>query len=106
MEQLTIKGEVKMISETRVISDKFEVCDIVITTEGNYPQHILFTAVNDNIDKVKAVSVGQDVNVEFTVRGREWTSPQGEVKYFNTLDVREITALSPVPVQAVDDLPF
>ena len=29
---------------------------------------------------------GETVEVSFNLRGREWTSPQGEVKYFNTLD--------------------
>jgi hypothetical protein len=27
------------------------------------------------------------VRVEFSLRGREWKSPRGETKYFNSLDV-------------------
>jgi hypothetical protein len=29
--------------------------------------------------------VGDEVEVGINLRGREWTSPQGEVKYFNTI---------------------
>ncbi len=31
--------------------------------------------------------MGDEVRVEFSLRGREWKSPQGELKYFNSLDV-------------------
>ena len=31
------------------------------------------------------LQVGQRVNVHFNLQGREWISPQGEVKYFNTV---------------------
>ena len=34
--------------------------------------------------------VGEFVDVSFNLRGREWTSPQGEVKYFNTVEAWRI----------------
>jgi len=36
------------------------------------------------------INEGEQVEVSFNLRGREWTSPQGEVKYFNTLDAWRI----------------
>ena len=33
---------------------------------------------------------GDQVEVFFNLRGREWTNPQGEVKVFNTLDAWKI----------------
>jgi single-stranded DNA-binding protein len=33
------------------------------------------------------MTVGDQVSIEFSLRGREWRSPSGEVKYFNSLDV-------------------
>lgn len=108
MSELTIEGAIKLINPTRTISDKFEVCEFVLTTEGTYPQHIMFTAVNEAIDKVKPLQIGQNVMINFALRGREWKSPQGDVKYFNTIDVKDITALSPVSSASIDldDLPF
>jgi hypothetical protein len=34
--------------------------------------------------------VGDEVRIEFSLRGREWRSPSGDVKYFNSLDVWKI----------------
>ena len=36
------------------------------------------------------INEGEQVEVSFNLRGREWTSPQGEVRYFNTLDAWRI----------------
>jgi len=30
------------------------------------------------------------VRLDFSLRGREWRSPQGDVKYFNSLDVWKV----------------
>ena len=35
-------------------------------------------------------AVEDQVEVSFNLRGREWTSPDGVVKYFNTLDAWRI----------------
>ena len=35
-------------------------------------------------------NVEDQVEVSFNLRGREWTSPDGVVKYFNTLDAWRI----------------
>ena len=39
---------------------------------------------------IDTIQVGQKVNVYFNLRGREWTNPQGEIKYFNSLDAWKI----------------
>jgi hypothetical protein len=36
------------------------------------------------------MNAGEQIEVSFNLRGREWTSPQGEVKYFNSLDAWRI----------------
>ncbi len=37
-----------------------------------------------------AYEVGDEVRVEFSLRGREWKSPKGETRYFNSLEVWSI----------------
>lgn len=88
----TLKGEVKVISETRQVSEKFKLREFVITTEGDYPQVIQFQASQDKVDLLDNFNPGDQVEVSFNLRGREWTNPQGEVKVFNTLDAWKITA--------------
>jgi ribosomal 30S subunit maturation factor RimM len=90
----TLKGEVKVISETRQVSEKFKLREFVITTEGDYPQVIQFQASQDKGDLLDSFNPGDQVEVSFNLRGREWTNPQGEVKVFNTLDAWKIDLLS------------
>ena len=40
------------------------------------------------------IAEGESVEVSFNLRGREWTSPQNEVKYFNTLDAWRIEVVN------------
>ena len=45
--------------------------------------------------------MGDAVRLDFSLRGREWRSPQGDVKYFNSLDVWKI---EPVASMSSDEL--
>ena len=86
-----LTGTVKLISETQQISEKFSKREFVISeTSSMYPQDILFQATQDKCSLLDSVKVQDQIEVSFNLRGREWTSPQGEVKYFNTLDAWRI----------------
>lgn len=87
----TISGIVKVKNDTQQISDKFQKREFVVTdASGNYPQDILFQLTQDRTSLLDDINVNDVVNVTFNIRGREWTSPKGEVKYFNSLDVWKI----------------
>jgi len=49
--------------------------------------------VQDKTDLLNNYQVGQQVKVNINLRGREWTNPQGEVKYFNSIQGWRIEAL-------------
>lgn len=84
----TLNGILKVKNDTQVISDKFQKREFVVTdASGNYPQDILFQLTQDRTAQLDDINVNDMVNVTFNLRGREWTSPSGEVKYFNSLDV-------------------
>ncbi|MGB5498738.1 MAG: DUF3127 domain-containing protein [Maribacter sp.] len=83
---MEIQGKIKMIDETKTFgSNGFRKREVVVTTEEQYPQHILVEFVQDKCDLLNAYNVGQDVKISINLRGREWTNPQGEVKYFNAI---------------------
>ena len=87
--QLT--GKLKKIDPIVQVSDKFSKREFVITDESSqYPQDILFQSVQDKCSLLDACNVGDVVQVSFNLRGREWTSPTNEVKYFNTLEAWRI----------------
>jgi hypothetical protein len=85
------------------------VREFVITTpDAKYPQDILFQTINDKMDVLESLGVGQQVEVSYNVRGREFNG-----RYYNTLDAWkvEITGSKPSqpstqPIELDDDLPF
>ncbi|CAM4237888.1 DUF3127 domain-containing protein [Zobellia nedashkovskayae] len=83
---MEVQGKVKMVGETQTFGNNgFRKREIVLTTDEQYPQHIMVEFVQDKTDLLNNFKVGQDVKVSINLRGREWTNPQGEVKYFNSI---------------------
>ena len=81
------QGKIKVINDTQEISEKFKKREFVVTdTSSMYPQDVMFQSVQDKCAILDEFSVEDEVEVSFNLRGREWTSPDGVVKYFNTLD--------------------
>ena len=86
-----LNGTVKVVNDTVQVTEKFAKREFVVTdTSSMYPQDILFQAVQDKCGMLDGIQPGEQVEVSFNLRGREWTSPKGEVKYFNTLDAWRI----------------
>jgi len=83
---MEIQGRIKTIFATETVGQNgFQKRDLVITTDGQYPQDIIIQFAQGNCALLDTLQVGQTVKVHFNLQGREWTSPQGEVKYFNTV---------------------
>jgi hypothetical protein len=107
----TIKGEVKVIKETQKITDTFSKREFTLTDKsGQYEQTIGLQLSKDNCSIIDNFNVGAKVEVFFNLRGREWTSPQGDVRVFNTLDVWKINSQTPEAIKQEetggDNLPF
>lgn len=108
------KGTVVNVTPLQQISDKFRKREFTIKTfDANYPQFLTFQVVNDKCDLLSNLQVNEVVDVSYNLRGREWTSPEGVTKYFNTVEAWSIQLSSeptPTPKQATneddDDLPF
>ena len=86
-----------------------------------------FSHVLPNAQIGKMCRIGQNVNIGINLRGREWVNPQGETKYFNSIqgwrieviqdniatDIPPIPPPSPFEIaddnngdDSEDDLPF
>lgn len=111
---MNLKGKVKLVGQTEAVSDKFKKRDLVITTNENptYPQYITVQCTNDKCVMLDNLSVGTEVSLEINLRGREWKSPQGDTRYFNTIECWKVDVIGSAPVIkslpaiAPDDLPF
>ncbi|MCY7291328.1 MAG: DUF3127 domain-containing protein [Ferruginibacter sp.] len=83
---MEITGKIKMVGEAiNVGSGSFLKRELVITTDEQYPQHILVQFVQDKCDLLNNYKVGEDVKVSINLRGKEWVDPQGVTKYFNAI---------------------
>jgi hypothetical protein len=76
---------------------------VVTTPDAKYPQDILFQTVNDKMAVLESLGVGQQVEVSYNVRGREYAAPGKPVKYYNTLDAWEVEVLVGQPSQTTNN---
>ena len=124
---MELQGTVKKITEVQTFASGFQKREMVLTTEEQYPQPINIEFLQEKGDLLNQLKEGDKVKVAINIRGREWTSPQGEVKYFNSITGWKVESLeagiSVEPTQATpsatkpadgkgvfeedeDDLPF
>jgi hypothetical protein len=117
---MQVQGQLKHKFDTQTVSDKFKKREFILTTDGTtpYPQHVSFQCTQDKCELLEQHNVGDEVEVHFNLRGREWNGPNG-IKYFNTLEAWRIVMLQDAPaattstppaaaasVSNTDDLPF
>lgn len=120
---MQVTGKIKLINEVQTFgSNGFRKRDMVVTTDEQYPQMILVEFVQDKCDLLNNYKVGQDVTISINLRGREWVNPQGEAKYFNSIQgwrieaaqgagapeggSFETTSAPAASTEEADDLPF
>ena len=128
-----VTGRLHVIGDTQQITERFQKREFVLEVVDNprYPQLVQFQLTGDRVSAIDGFDVGQEVELEFSLRGREWTARNGDVKYFNSLDVWKIeragaqaqrgpgdppgddVPLPPEPVEEIpsddvpsDDIPF
>jgi single-stranded DNA-binding protein len=89
-------GKLHTIYDTKQVSERFSKREFVLELTDNpkYPQTVLFQLTGDRCAQLDGLQVGDMVRLDFSLRGREWRSPQGEVKYFNSLDVWKVEPAS------------
>ncbi len=91
---MEVTGRVKLINPEQQVSASFRKRELVVTTEEQYPQHIMIEFTQDKCDLLSAYKPGEPVRVSINLRGREWINPQGEAKYFNSIQGWKIERLA------------
>lgn len=76
-----LTGKIKLIQDAQTFGSGFTKREMVVTVEdGKYPQDINLEFVQDKINLLDNLQVGQQVTVTFDLRGREYNG-----RYFNNL---------------------
>ncbi|PRZ24992.1 DUF3127 domain-containing protein [Flavobacterium granuli] len=123
---MEVTGKIKVVNPEQQVSASFKKRELVVTTEEQYPQHIMIEFTQDKCDLLNNYTIGEPVKVSINLRGREWVNPQGETRYFNSIQGWRIEKLvaeaqapsAPMPAaqafapatslneEEPDDLPF
>jgi len=101
---MEVTGLIKVIEPTQNVTASYRKRNLVLSTNEQFVQHILIEFGQDKCDVLDNYAVGQEVEVSINIRGREWTNPQGEVKYFNSIQGWKInkTAETPNNIEVVE----
>lgn len=105
------------IEKLKTFDSGFSCVNWVGETSEDYPQKLQFQTNKEKADNlIKYNKVGDFVDVKVNLRGREWISPEGDVKYFNTIEAWSVfkaeNNATDLPVKAdviqpeTNDLPF
>lgn len=103
---MEVSGKIKWIDETKTYGNNgFRKREVVVTTEEQYPQQILIEFIQDKCELLNTYQVGQNVKIGINLRGREWTNPEGETKYFNSIQGWRIDALENDSINEIPPIP-
>lgn len=96
---MNLQGKIKEIFDTQHVSDRFSKREFVVEYIDNpqYPQYIKFEMTQDKCALLDQYKAGDEIDVQFNVRGRAWTNPQGVTQYFNTLQAWRLDVASSAP---------
>jgi hypothetical protein len=85
MSNATLRGIVHLIEDTKTFGQKgFRKRTVVLEQNlGRFTNYIPLDFIGDACDSADALSVGDDITVNYRLSGRKWQrDPQSEVKYF------------------------
>jgi hypothetical protein len=86
-ESLKLTGRIHMIGETQTFPSGFQKREFVVDDcAEKYNQLIKFEAMKDGCDRLDAYKVGDEVTVDFNLRGNEYNG-----KYYVSLQAWKIT---------------
>lgn len=81
-------GKIKLINDTQTFPSGFSKREFVVTTaDSKYPQDIKFEVVKDKCSILDDYKEGQDVAVNFDIRGNEYNG-----KYYVNLSCWKLSA--------------
>ena len=89
---MDIQGKILEIFDTQNVTDTFRKREFIVEYAENpqYPEFLKFELIQDKCTQLDEFSVGEDVTISFNLKGRKWTDPKGEIKYFNSLQAWRI----------------
>lgn len=105
---MKVTGKIHFVGEIKTPNDKFRSRDVVLLTNDKFPQYITIQFTQEKTELITQNNIGEHVEVSINLRGREWRSPNGEIKYFNTIEgwqINSIERATEIKVERLAELP-
>src|SRR5690348_188851 len=102
---MNLEGKLHLKFDTVQKSEKFASRKFILESASNpmYPQFLEIELSQDKCALLDPIKVGDKIEVAINLKGREWTSPQGEVKWFNSIEAWKIQKLEQ-KAESVEDI--
>lgn len=93
---MEIRGRVHEIGVIQQVTESFKKREMVVAYAENpqFVEYVTFQATQDRTTIFDNLQIGQEVSVDFNLRGRPWTNKEGTTTYFNSLVAWRVTPLS------------
>ncbi len=95
----TLKEKFDAVHVSATFKKRVFVIECIEEDREKYPELISLELIQDKTDLIDKYNTGDRLNVLFNLKGRKWTNPQGEDKYFNTLQAWKIHSEKSAPEQ-------
>lgn len=91
---MKLEGKLKVKNDTIQVSESFAKREFVLTVvDGAFSNDILIQLTKDKCSLLDAFNIGDNLEVEININGKCWINPQGEEKYFNSLNAWKISKI-------------
>lgn len=91
---MKLEGKLKVKNDTIQVSEQFSKREFVLTVvDGAFSNDILIQLTKDKCTLIDAFNIGDTLEAEINLSGKCWINPQGEEKYFNSLNAWKVTKL-------------
>jgi len=92
---MEIRGKVHEIGEVQQVTDTFKKRDLIVAYAENpqFVEYIRFESTQDRVNIFDNLTIGEDIEISFNLRGRPWTNKEGITTYFNSLVAWRVTKL-------------
>ncbi len=86
---MELLGKIEKIYDEVRRSETFTLREFILHVpnprDSRYDNHVKFQLNNDRTSMINEFHEGDEVLVSFDLSGREWTSPEGEVRYIGSI---------------------
>jgi len=119
---MEITGKLIVKKDTITLGESFNKREFVVEYAENptYPEFVQFELIQDKCGLLDSYDIGQEMKVNFNLKGRKWVNPKQEEVYFNSLQAWKIEKSGSTPPQpttkepqwmeapscTTDDMPF